>query len=284
VLAKREHAKNLPIILEANLKQARLDQVKAEIDALALFMKHGIHSSAIGGMTPYWDGRRFFLQDADALVYPYPKLVEILKHLNERVPTLERVASYATPKDILRRTPNELKELRELGLGILYTGLESGSDGVLQKVGKGASSSEMIEAGRKVKDAGIQVSVSVILGLTGTEASEDHAIQTARVLSAIDPEYAAALTMTMVPNTPLYREWQEGSFHPLTPFEYLEELKLIVERLDLSDCLFSSAHATNYWTVRGRLSQDKARIVRELEGILATRDPSLLRPEYLRGM
>lgn len=268
----------------SRLRVRRLEEVKAEINALALFVRHGIHSPAVGGLTPYWDGRRFFLQDADALVYPFPKLVEILKLLNERFPTLERVACYATPRDILRRTPDELSTLGELGLGILYTGLESGLDSVLQRVRKRVNSSEMIEAGRKARAAGMQLSVSVILGLAGTGASEEHAIQTARVLSAIDPEYAAALTITLVPGSPLHQEWREGRFEPPTPFQSLEELKTLVERLDLSNCFFSSAHAVNYLNIRGRLPQDKARLVGELKGVLATRDPSLLRPEYLRRL
>ncbi len=268
----------------SRLRVRKLEEVKAEIDALAVLVRHGIYSSAVGGLTQYWDGKKFFLQDADALVYPYPKLVEILQHLKEKFPGFERVACYATPRDILRRTRDELKMLRNLGLGIFYTGLESGSDSVLQRVRKRVNSSEMIEAGRKAREAGIQLSVSLILGLAGAAASEEHAIQTARVLSAIDPEYAAALTITLVPGTPLHQEWSEGNFQPPTPFQSLEELKTLVEQLDLTNCFFSSAHAVNYLNIRGRLPQDKARLVRELDAVLDKRDPALLRPEFLRRL
>ncbi len=255
-----------------------------EIDALALCVSHGIYSPAAGGLTQYWDGRRFFLQDGDALVYPLQRLKEILAYLNERFPALERIACYATPRDILRRTVEELRTLKDLGLGILYSGLESGSDRVLQRVGKGVTSSQIIEAAVKVREAGISLSVSMILGLAGTEGSEEHAIETARVLSEMDPQYGAALTMTIVPGTPLHQEWSEGRFHLLTPFESLEELRVIVKHLELTDCFFSSTHASNYRTIRGTLPTDKTRMLRELDDVLASKDPSLLRPEFLRGM
>lgn len=268
----------------SSLKVRAVDEIKAEIDALSLYLAHGIYNPAMGGLTPYWDGKGLFLQDADALVYPFPKLKNVLEYLNERLPSIGRIASYAAPKDILRRTPDELKTLKELGLGILYTGLESGSDKVLQAVKKGANSSQMIEASRKTREAGIILSVSMILGLAGTGASEEHAIQTGRVLSEMDPEYAAALTLTLTPETPLYQEWIDGSFHPLSPFQSLEELKMIVEHSDLTDCYFSSTHASNYVTIRGRLPEAKARMISELEEVLARRDPALLRPEFLRGL
>jgi len=197
---------------------------------------------------------------------------------------LERIACYATPQDILRRKSGELKILKELNLGIFYTGLESGSDIVLQKVAKGVNSNQMVEAARKTKEFGILSSVTVLLGLGGVEGSEEHAIATARILSEMDPEYGGALTLTLVPGVPLYREWKEGHFHILSPFQSLEELKLIIENSDFSNCFFSSLHASNYQAVRGRLPQDKQRMLGEIEYVLTRRDPSLLRPEYLRGL
>jgi len=142
----------------------------------------------------------------------------------------------------------------------------------------------MVEAGRMAKEAGITLSLTVILGLGGVEGSERHTLETARILSEIDPEYAAALTLTLVPGTPLYDECQRGGFHPIDPFQSLEELKLMVEHLEVTNCFFSSMHASNYLPIRGQLPRDKSKLVKQLESALATRDPSSLRPEYLRGL
>lgn len=235
-------------------------------------------------MAQGWDGKRIFLQDGDALVYPFPKLREVLQYLNEKLPGVERIGTYATPQDILRRNSDELKELRQLKLGIFYTGLETGDDELLQKIGKGVSSDQIVEAGKKVKEAGISFSVTIILGLGGIEGSKKHVLETAKILTELDPDYVGALTLTLVPCTPLYEQWERNEFHPLSPFQSLEELRLIIENSNFTDCFFSSMHASNYLSVRGKLPQDRERILRELEVVLAARDPSLLRPEFLRGL
>jgi radical SAM superfamily enzyme YgiQ (UPF0313 family) len=272
----------------SKLQMRDIDDVKSEIDALALFTRSGVRlpnvSRVVYEVAKGWDGKRVFLQDGDALVYPFPKLKEVLRYLNEKLPSVERIGTYATPLDILRRSVDELKELRRLKLGIFYTGLETGDDELLQNIGKGASSDEFIEAGKKVKEAGITFSVTIILGLGGVEGSQRHALETARVLTEIDPEYVGALTLTFVPGTPLYEQWQHNEFHPLSPFQSLEELKLIIENVNFTDCFFSSMHASNYLSVRGRLPQDRQKMLGQLEKVLATRNPSLLRPEFLRGL
>ena len=261
------------------------EEIRKEIDALAALVSYGLGIPGVQ-ISPLnqWDGKRVFLQDGDALAYPFPKLKEILEYLNKKLPNLERIASYATPQDILRRDADELVVLKELKLGILYTGLESGSDELLQRVGKGVNSDQVIEATRKAKEAGILMSITVILGLGGVEGSEKHVEDTARVLSEIDPEYAGALTLTLVPGTPLHREWEEGNFHLISPFQSLEELKTIIERANFTNCFFSSMHASNYQAIRAKLPQEKEGIIGELEYVLAKRDQSSLRPEYLRGL
>jgi coproporphyrinogen III oxidase-like Fe-S oxidoreductase len=265
-----------------------LDGVKKEIDALATYVKRGICLPGvpqivyqIGGS---WDGKKVFLQDGDALVYPFPRLKEALRYLNEKFPDLDRIGTYATPQDVLRRSLDQLRELRELRLSIFYMGIESGDDKVLQKVGKGVKHQELVEAGRKVKEAGITLSVTVILGLGGVEGSEEHALETAKILTEIDPDYGGALTLTMVPGTPLYEQWRQGEFHLISPIQSLEELKTIIENSNFTNCFFSSMHASNYFSVRGTLPRDKERMLKEIEGVLAARDPALLRPEFLRGM
>ena len=262
--------------------------IKSEIDALALFTRRGLQLSDVAkviyAVAEGWDGKRVFLQDGDALVYPFPKLREVLQYLNEKIPSVERIGIYATPQDILRRSPDELKELRRLKMGIFYTGLETGDDELLLKVGKGVSLDEVVKAGKKVKEAGISFSVTVILGLGGIEGSKKHVIETAKVLTEIDPDYAGALTLTLVPGTPLYQQWERNEFHPLSPFQSLDELRVMIEKSNFTDCFFSSMHASNYLSVRGKLPQDREKMLRELEVVLTSKDPSLLRPEFLRGL
>lgn len=272
----------------SKLQIREVSDVKTEIDALALFAGKGIQlpnmPRVVYAVAQEWNGKRVFLQDGDALVYPFPKLREVLQYLNEKLPGVERVGTYATPQDILRRSVHELKELRQLKLGIFYTGLETGDDELLDKIGKGVSSEEVIEAGRRVKEAAISFSVTIILGLGGAEGSARHAHETARVLNEIDPDYVGALTLTLVPGTPLYEQWQRNEFHPLSPFQSLEELKSIIENSHFTNCFFSSMHASNYLSIRGRLPQDRDRMLRQLQVVLEARDPALLRPEFLRGL
>jgi len=266
----------------------QVDDIKAEIDAVGLYIRSGIRLAGVAEVAYYvaqrWDGRRVFLQDADALVYPFAQLKEVLCYLGEKMPRVERIGSYATPQDILRSSRDELAELRHLKLGILYMGVESGDDDVLQRVGKGVNRQQMIEAGRRAKEAGITLSLTVILGLGGVDGSEKHVAGTAGVLTAVDPDYVGALTLTLIPGTPLYEEWQQGSFEPISPFASLKELRRMIELCRFSDCFFSSMHASNYLSVRGRLPQDRERMLTELGHALASGDPSLLRPEFLRGL
>jgi radical SAM superfamily enzyme YgiQ (UPF0313 family) len=272
----------------SRLQMRDVDDVKAEIDALSLFMKSGIRLPNIAGVVyavaQGWNGKRIFLQDGDALVYPVSKLIEALEYINEKLHYVERVGTYATPQDILRRSRDQLSRLKDLRLSIFYMGVESGDDEVLQHIVKGADRKHIIEAGRKAKAAGITLSVTVILGLGGVEGSERHALETAKILTEIDPDFAGALTLTLVPGTPLYQEWEEGTFHPISPFRSLEELQIIIENASFTDCFFSSMHASNYISVRGKLPRDKERMLKQLESVLSTRDPSLLKPEFLRGL
>jgi len=265
-----------------------IDDIKSEIETLSLFIRSGIRlptvPNVVYAVAQGWDGKRVFLQDGDALVYPFSKLEGVLQYLNEKLPSVERIGTYATPQDILRRSHDQLRELKGLKLSIFYMGIESGNEKVLQKIGKGVKRQELVEAGKKAKEAGITLSVTVILGLGGVEGSEEHTLETAKILTEIDPDYAGALTLTLVPGTPLYEQWQQGKFHPISPFRSLEELKIIIENSSFTDCFFSSMHASNYISVRGKLPQDKERMLRELEAVLGIRDPSLLKPEFLRGL
>ena len=272
----------------SKLRIRDVSEVKREIDAMALYMYSDVRVSTfpdiIYAVLGNWDGRRVFLQDGDALAYPIPKLHEVLQYLNEKFPNLERIGSYATPRDILRRSADELRALKRNKLGIFYMGVESGDDEVLLKIGKGVTHWQIVEAERKAKKAGILLSVTVILGLGGKEGSESHALETAKILTELDPDYAGALTLTMVPGTPLHQQWKQGKFSLISPFEFLGELKMIVEHSHFTNCFFSSMHASNYLAIRGRLPEEKQRMLRELDYILDRRDPAMLRPEFLRGL
>ncbi|HRS82575.1 MAG TPA: radical SAM protein, partial [Smithellaceae bacterium] len=265
-----------------NLGIRDLDDVKREIDAMSLYAKSRMWMAGqpdiVYAVLRQWDGKRVFLQDGDALVYPYPRLMEALQYLNGKFPALERIASYATPQDILRRSVQELQALREQKLGILYMGVESGDDEVLKKIRKNVSHDQMVEAAKKVKASGILLSVTVILGLGGVQGSEKHALETAKILTEMDPDYAGALTLTLIPETELYKEWERGRFEMITPFDSLRELKTMVEHSTFSSCFFSSMHASNYFSIRGSMPKDKGKVLRQLQALLSRKDPGMLRP------
>ena len=265
-----------------------LAEVKQEIDALALCMERGPAVAGIpdfvSAMADSWDGRKLFLQDGDALVYPYPRLLEALRYLSERLPGLERLSCFATTPDVLRLSIPELRALEEQKLRLVYLGVESGDDDILREVDKAVTAEQTIEAGRKIKAAGIELAVTVILGLGGQEDSERHALATASVLSEIDPDSAEALTLTLVPGVPMHESFLRGEFSPIPPMRSLEELRILVENSRFTDCLFRSEHESNYLTLHGRLPREKDRLLAELDYVLSRRDSSLLRPESLRGL
>ena len=231
-----------------------------------------------------WSLRRVFLENGDAIIAPQRRLVEVLKYLKQKFPNLERIGSYATPQAALIKSVDELKELHKLGLKIIYLGVETGDEELLKKINKGATYAQIVEAGRKIKQAGITLSVTVILGLGGPEGSEKHALGTARILSDIDPDFAGALTILLVPGTPLHQDWEEGRFELITPFQSLAELKMIIENAKFSDCFFTANHASNYLPIKARLPQQKAEVLKLITEVLETKDMSRLRPEFTRAL
>jgi len=228
--------------------------------------------------------RRIFLADGDALIIPQPKLLEIMHSLHQRFPTLQRIGIYANTKSILRKSVAELKELKELKLGIIYLGIESGDDATLAAVHKGATADRTVEAAVRVKEAGMKLSVTVLLGIGGRERSLIHARETAKILTRIQPDYVGALTLMLIPGAPLYDAAQEGSFALPSPFELLLELKTMIAESDLNRCLFFSNHASNYFPVKARLPRDKKACVQLLDRILDRHDRGALTPEHLRAL
>jgi radical SAM superfamily enzyme YgiQ (UPF0313 family) len=231
-----------------------------------------------------WSLRRVFLEDGDAIIAPQRRLLAVLKYLKEKLPNLERIGSYATPQAALIKSVDELKELNRLGLKIVYMGVETGDEELLKKIDKGATYAQIVEAGRKIKKAGITLSVTVILGLGGIEGSQKHALKTAQILTDIDPDFAGALTILLVPGTPLHKDWEEGKFELISPFQSLEELRLIIQNASFSNCFFTANHASNYLPIKAKLPQQKAAVLKLIDEVLTTKDMSRLRPEFTRAL
>ncbi|MFT9496838.1 radical SAM protein [Anaerosolibacter sp.] len=212
--------------------------------------------------------KRVFLADGNALVLKTQDLKTILKKINELFPECERVGIYSAPKDILRKTVEELKSLNELGLGIAYLGIESGSDEILKSIRKGVTAEEMIEAGRKIVRSGISLSTTIISGLGGAERWKEHAIESARVVNAINPQYLGLLTLLLEEETELYREVQDGTFQLLSPEEIMKETHLFIQQLQVKDCILRSNHPSNYVSLQGILPQDQSKLLLRLEEAL----------------
>jgi radical SAM superfamily enzyme YgiQ (UPF0313 family) len=245
-----------------------LARIKEEIDEMA-------------GYGPF---PRVFLADGDALIIPQPKLLAIFDYLNEKISGLRRVGIYGNAKSILRKSVEELKELRDRKLGIVYLGVETGDPALLEKIRKGATYDQLVEAGRRVKEAGIRLSVTVLLGLAGAGDGQKHALATAKILSDIDPDFASALTLMVVPGTPLHEDMRAGRFQLPSLFELLEELGTIAANSNFSRCYFTSNHASNYLPIKARMPKDKEAVVSLIRRVVAAKDKSLLRPEFLRGL
>ncbi len=227
---------------------------------------------------------RVFLCDGDAIIIPQPRLIEILNMINAHLPGLDRIGSYGNVKSILKKSVEELKELRKCGLKIIYLGVETGNAEILEKIKKGATRERMIETARRVKEAGIELSVTVILGIGGVEKSIEHAMDTAGLLSAMDPDYVGALTLMFVPGTPMYEDYMSGRFVLPDKIGFIRELYLMIAHSNFSDCYFASNHASNYVPIRARLPRQKDKVVQKLGAIVEAGDTSSMRPEYLRGL
>jgi radical SAM superfamily enzyme YgiQ (UPF0313 family) len=228
--------------------------------------------------------QRVFLADGDALAIPQRELLRILEYVKLRLNRVERVGIYANAKDILRKDVEELKALKNLGLGILYLGLESGNPEILKRIKKNGTVDQLVRAGRRVKESGILLSVTVLLGIGGVEKSQAHAADTGKVLSEMDPDYVGALSLMVVPGTPIEKEIETGKLVLPTPFGMIQELETMIEHCDCTQCFFASNHASNYLPLRVRMPEEKEDALRRIREVLRRKDPALLRPEFLRAL
>lgn len=217
--------------------------------------------------------RRVFLCDGDAMIMPQPRLVEILERIRVRLPWVTRVGTYANAKSLARKSDAELEALRGLGLGIVYMGLESGDDDILRAMNKNGDSAFIVEQGRRVRAAGLKLNVTVINGLGGADRSLAHARATADALSTMDPDQVGALSLMLVPGTPLHDQWERGQFKMLDAPGVLAEIREMLSRLTLTRGLFLANHASNYLPLKVRLPSGKAAALAELDRALAGQSP-----------
>jgi len=246
-----------------------LDEVKEDIDEV----------SADGVSIP-----RVFLADGDALAISQEQLIKILSTLKTKLKGLKRVGIYANARDILKKSADELKELKALNLGIIYLGLESGNAEVLRRIKKNATADQMIRAAKRVKESGILLSVTVILGIGGVELSQAHAEDTGKVLSQMDPDFVGALSLMVVPGTPIEKEIETGRLVLSTPFGLIQELETMIHHSEFTQCFFASNHASNYLPVKIQMPEQKEEALRRIREVLDKKDPRLLRPEFLRAL
>ncbi len=226
--------------------------------------------------------RRVFLCDGDALIIPQQRLLKILKAIEKKLPWVTRVGVYANAKALNMKTVDELKALKAHGVGIVYMGLETGDDMTLKKINKGATAAQMIAMGRKAKKAGFKLSVTVLLGIAGPERSQIHAKETGRILSEIDPDYVGALSLMLIPDTPLHQDYVSGAFRLIEPQEMLAELRTMIASTHMTRGLFHANHASNYLPIKARFPKEKETTLQLIDEALDGKVP--LKPEYLRAL
>ena len=219
--------------------------------------------------------RRIFLCDGNAMCLPRERLEKILDRINARFPSLQRVGIYANARDILGKTDDELRALREKKLAIAYLGLESGCDEILRRAKKGNTAAQAVEAVQRAQAAGLKMSVMTLLGLGGAELTDEHARKSAAALNAMNPRYVSFLTVVVLPGTALERDMRDGRFVPLASVEVVRELRTMVEGLELTNSILRSNHVSNLVTLAGNLPRDKERLLREIDERLE--NPALLR-------
>lgn len=226
--------------------------------------------------------KRIFLADGDALILSTEKLTQILSAIQAIFPECERVGIYATSKSVNIKTNQELDKLKSLGLGIIYLGLESGNDEILCRINKGESASDIVKAGKKAKKSNILVSVTAISGLGGQELKTEHALDTAKALSLMNPDYIGFLSLMVEPDTDMWDELSNGSFKLLTPKEIIEEMIIFLKNIDSPGTVFRSNHASNYFSLYGNLNEDVPSMLEELYKVM--KDQDLLKHEFMRRL
>ena len=226
---------------------------------------------------------RIFLADGDAMVLPTHRLLRILEAIAEHIPSVERVTSYCLPRNLKRKSVEELKELREAGLAMLYVGAESGDDEVLERVNKGETAASTADALIKAGEAGLKRSVMILNGLGGLSLSKQHALNSARLLNQTQPEFVSTLVVSFPQGMERFRE-RYPDFVELNQQQLFSELRQFVAELALDNSTFRSDHASNALVLKGELGQDKDRLLAQIDHAISRPDQAGLRPEWMRGL
>jgi len=228
--------------------------------------------------------RRVFLADGDAMALSTRRLKEILQLIKTYYPDVQRVSSYCLPRNLKKKSVEELAELNALGLSLMYIGCESGDDEVLSLVEKGESFDSSLEALTKIKQAGMKSSVMILNGLGGPELSQQHALNSARLMNAAQPDYLSTLVVSFPLGDERYQKNFAGQFRLLTQQELFAEMKTLLQALALEKTIFRSDHASNYLVMKGVLGKDKARLLQQVEMAMHQPGRVPLREEWQRGL
>ncbi|MUP37740.1 radical SAM protein [Labilibaculum euxinus] len=239
----------------------------------------------IQSMSPYSNHyRKVFLADGNAMVLSFDKLSRILDQLNTTFPRLTRVSAYAIPKDIEAKTDKELQILAEKGLKLLYVGIESGDDELLKAIDKGENFESTCHALQRARKAGIKLSVMILNGLGGKTFSQQHALNSAKLINKIQPEFLSTLVLSYPYGEDHFMKKFKGDFIPLNTIELIAEMKVFIENLELSQSIFRSDHASNYLILRGNFPRDKQEMLNRINSVLDDPANAQLRPEWMRGL
>ena len=222
-----------------------------------------------------------FLADGDAMLLSTDLLIEIIRRVKSKMPKIKRIGIYAHANNLKTKSVEELKLLHSEGLNIVYVGIESGSDKILEKINKGITSSEMEKQLMKVSESGIKLSIMIISGLGGKELTHEHAIESAKLLSKVKPKFLSLLTLMLEEGTGFYKDVKDNKIELLNPEEILLETKLMIENLELKNTIFRVNHASNYLSLEGILNKDRERILEEIDTAIKDKDYI---PEYFRRL
>ena len=230
------------------------------------------------------DIKKVFLADGNAMVLSSSKLLRIINEINKTFPRVTRISAYALPKDISSKTDDELKQLSDTGLKLLYVGVESGDDELLRLINKGETFNSSVDGLQKARKAGIKLSVMILNGLGGKNYSVQHAINSAKAINLIQPEFLSTLVLSFPYGEDHFKKRFKGNFKALTTLELIEEMKIFIENLELENSVFRSDHASNYLVLKGNLNRDKQIFLNNINTVLQSPDDASLRPEWTRGL
>lgn len=228
--------------------------------------------------------RRIFLADGDAMTLSVRRLENILEAIRRHLPSVQRVSSYCLPRNLRHKDADELRRLAELGLNLFYVGCESGDDEVLRRVNKGETFDSSLAALETIKAAGARSSVMILNGLGGAAFSEQHAVNSARLMNAAQPEYLSTLVVSFPMGMERFQAGFEGAFEPLDQQGLFREMRTLLETLELDNTIFRSDHASNYLVLKGTLGRDKPRLLAQVDQALLAPEHAGLRPEWARGL